>query len=422
MSQPSGPLVGVRVLSMENFLAGNHATYLMGLLGAEVIKIEQPGVGDALRTIGPFLEGEGGRRSAAELRVMPNKRSITLDMKQPRGQELFMDLVEQVDVFYTNQKPSSLASMGIDFEALQAHNPRIVYTTLSGFGHDDVVPKGPFGGWPAFDIIAQGLAGIQFRAQGEDDRPGYNGLPIGDEGASVLSVLGTVAALYQREQDGQARRVDVAMHDAMVFFNQMAIGTLSLLDRVATRGRSGTSAPYGSFRTADGWVNIGIGGDAIWRRFCTAIGQLDLADDERFRTSADRVGRIPELDRIVEAWTAQRSTDEVVAQLHTERVPCAPVFTIPQVLASPQVEARKMLVTIDDPIAGPRRVVGNPIKMPGIDYEHAAPPPGIGSDTSAVLEELLRLTPEEIQALAADGVVTLSDSPARTTGSVDTEA
>ena len=410
VEERTGPLAGIRVLSLENFLAGNHATFLLSLFGAEVIKVEQPHVGDVLRKVGPYIEGPEGQRSASELGVMRNKKSVAIDLKQEAGRELLWRLIERSDVFFSNQKPSSLQKMGLTFDSLRARNPRIVYTTLSGFGHDDLEPQGPFGNWPAFDIIAQGLAGLQFRAQGDGDRPGANGIPIGDEGTSILAVLGTVAALFQRERDGQAQRVDAAMHDALVFLNQLALTRLLVLDRVETRGRSGTSQPYGAFRTADGWVNIGVGGDAIFRRFCASIDRADLADDARFLTSADRVVNMAELDEIVESWTGARTTDEVVSALHANTVPCAPAFTLPQVIASPQVQARNMLVRVDDPVAGPQMLIGNPVKMSSVDRDAARnPPPLLGGDTVAVLTSLLALGEQEIEALTQENVIATAE-------------
>lgn len=403
-SQSDGPLAGVTVLGLENFLAGNHSTFLLSLLGADVIKVEHPEHRDTLRSIGPFREKDGRRRAASELRIMGNKRSIALDLQRPEGLEALFRLVRNVDVVYTNQKPESLKRMGITFESLSEQNAAIVYTTLSGFGHDDVVPSGPFGNWPAFDIIAQGLAGLQFRAEGEGDRPGYNGLPLGDEVTSMLAVLGTVSALYRRTVTGEAQRVDVAMHDSMVFANELALGTLSVLGRLSARGRSGTSQPYGSFRTADGWVNIAVGGDAIWRRFCEAIDRPELAHDERFATSGARVARVDELDALVEGWTTGLTTDQVVKQLHTKVVPCAPVYTVPEVLESEQAAAREMFPVIDDPIAGPTPVVGNPIKMTGLTSAAPTPPPDFAADTLDVLTALGGYSPDEVAALVEQGV------------------
>lgn len=403
-----GPLAGVRVLSIENYLAGNHATFLMSMLGAEVIKVEEPGVGDQLRSIGPHVPapwGNGDQRSPGEVRVMGNKRSVAINLRHPGGLRAFFRLVASVDVVYSNMKPTSLTKLGITFEALCERNGRIVFTTLSGFGHPDVVTSGPWGDWPAFDIIAQGLAGLQFRAEGEEGRPGYNGLPLGDEVTSILTVVGTTSALFDRERTGEPQRVDVAMHDAMVYLNELAVGAMSFSGRLAARGRSGTSAPYGSYPTADGWVNIAVGGNFVWRRFCEAIGRAELGDDERFSTSFLRVSHLAELDELVIAWTGARTTIEIVEILQAKGVPSAPVLEIRQVLESPQVAARNMLLTVDDPIVGQKQIAGNPIKMRGLEDAPPAPAPFVGADTAALLAELGGLDATEIATLADDGAI-----------------
>jgi CoA:oxalate CoA-transferase len=407
MSSP--PLAGIRILSLEHYLAGNHGTWLMSMFGAEILKVERPGSGDTLRGVGPFVESDAGRRSAGELRVMGNKKSIALDITTPDGLAVFFDLVRVSDVVWANQKPSSLEKMGITFQTLQQHNPRIVYATLSGFGHGDLISAGPLAHTPAFDVIAQGLAGLQFRASGPEGAPGYNGLALGDEVTSTLTVLGVMMALFRREHDGAAQRVDVAMHDSMVFLNELAVGLLSTLGRMPPRGRSGTSAPYGAFRSGDGWVNIAVGGDPVWRRFCQAIGRPDLVDDPRSATSADRVRNFEWLEQLVTEWTGTRTTDEVVATLGASGVPCAAILDIPDVLASEQVAARHMLATMSDPVAGQVQVVGNPVKMNDLDDGVLAAPHSLGQDTAEVLTQLAGRTPGQVRDLAGRGIIGLPD-------------
>jgi CoA:oxalate CoA-transferase len=402
----SPPLAGIRVLALENYLAGNHGTFLLSMLGAEIIKVEPVGTGDVLRGVGPFVESGGRRRSAGELRVMGNKLSVALDIRTPEGLTVLKKLVAQSDVVWTNQKPASLARLGITFESLRAANPQVVYATLSGFGHDDLLTSGPYGSLAAFDVIAQGLAGLQFRAAGTDGEPGYNGLALGDEVTSLLTVLGTVLALYrQKAGDGGPQRVDVAMHDSMVYLNELALGLLSVLGIAPPRGRSGTSAPYGAFRCRDGWVNIAVGGDPIWVRFCQAIARADLAADERFTSSFGRVQHAAELTTTVSEWTADRTMQDVTNVLARNGVPCAPILDTPDVLASPQVAARRMLIDIDDPIAGDVQVVGNPIKMNDHVTSTAAPPRALGQDTEQILLDIAKLTPAEIKQLQDQGII-----------------
>jgi CoA:oxalate CoA-transferase len=398
------PLHDVKILALENYLAGNHVTWLLGMLGAEIIKVESVD-GDVMRNVGAPIVGENGIRHAGELRLMGNKRSVVINMHSTKGRQIFLDLAAHVDVVFTNQKPSSLKRMNISFEILCEQNPKIIYSTLTGFGHDDVAPSGPCGAWPAFDLIAQGLSGIQFRAEGEGDRPGFNGLPIGDTYTATLCALGTLAALHARDMYDEPQRVDIAMHDAMVFTNEQAINIYALINRLGPRGRSAMSAPFGSFRTTDGWVNIAIGGDPVWKRFCRAVDMPELADDPRYRLSAARLERLHELDAIVEGWTKSQTTNEVVERLLKHLVPAAPVLTVPQVAQSAQVAARGMLAEIDDPIVGKRKVIGNPIKMHGLDGSSIRPPPLHGADTHQVLHEYLGIVGSEVDTLISEGVL-----------------
>jgi len=399
------PLSGIRVLALEGYLAGNIGSMQFVRFGAEVIKLEPPGGGDILRGVGARATRDGQTRSVSELRVMGGKKSIIVDLQKPAGMEVFWRLVAECDVVWTNMKPSSLEKLGITHASLIERNPEIIYTTLSGFGHDDVVSDGPFGDWPAFDLIAQGLAGLQFRAEGVDGQPGYNGLPLGDQVSALNAVLGTVLALLRRRNHGGPQRVDVAMHDAMMSLNELALAMTAFTGKGPARGRSGTSSPYGSYRTADGYMNIAVGGDPIWKRFCKAIGREDLLDDARLATSAGRVTNFPEIDKVVQAWTMRHTSMEATRILHAHGVPCGPVFDLPDVLASPQPPARNMLLSVEDPVAGPSRIVGNPIKIGGVDDTLAPPPVSVGADTAALLTGLLGMSAAEVAGLVAAGAV-----------------
>lgn len=393
------PLDGIRVLALETYYAGNIGSLVFARFGADVIKIESPDGGDALRTVGPSVTKDGKRRSMSEIRVMGGKRSLALDLRQPEGLRIFMDLVAKSDVVWSNMRAKSLQGLGITFDSLKAANPRIIYSTLTGFGHGDVVPSGPYGDMAAFDIIAQGVSGLQMRGESADGRPNYNGLAVGDHSSSMMAVLGTVLALFRATKEPQAQRVDVAMHDAMVNLNELPLGLAAFTGKAPPRGRSGTSAPFGAFRTQDGYVNIGVGGDPIWRRFCKAIGRPDLAEHPDYVSSVLRVKNAAELDRLVAAWTAGLNSDAVVAALAPHNIPCAPVLDTMDVLDSPQVAARNMMVEIDDPVAGPRRFVGNPIKMSGVDDAHTALAPDFAQHSREILAGLLHLDADEVAGL-----------------------
>lgn len=394
------PLEGIKVLALEQYYAGNIGSLFLQRFGAEIIKVEMPGAGDAMRHIGPRAEGEGGRhRSLSELRVMLGKKSVAVDMASPEGKEIVLALSAQCDVVWSNMKPSSLRKLGFDFEAFKKRNPEIVYTTLSGFGHDDLESDGPMGDWVAFDIIAQGLAGLQFRVESETDEPRYNGLALGDQVTALHAAFGTVLALYRRNREGGAQRVDVAMHDAMILLNELSLSITGFTGKPPSRGRSGTSSPYGAFRSADGFVNIAVGGTPVWRRFSKAIGRDDLTDDPRFKEARSRVENNALLETIVTDWTSQRNADEIVAILHAAGVPCAPVYTLPQVLESKQLAPRNMFYTIADPVIGNRKVAGNPVKMSDVPDEPIGEAPDLAQDTRSILSELLGYDEEKIDRL-----------------------
>jgi CoA:oxalate CoA-transferase len=396
-----GPLSGVRVLALENYLAGNHVTFLLGLFGAEILKVERPGFGDALR--GP--ESQAGHLDNKQ----QGKKSIGVDIGEPPGLELFFRLVEQADVVFTNQKPSSLRKLGVTYEALQQRKPDVIYATLSGFGHDDVVPAGPFGDWPAFDVIAQGAAGLQWRCLGpSEDAPGYNGIPLGDDGTAILAAFGTVLALRSRDRDGAPQRVDVAMHDAMVYFNGGSINRWRTRGDEAARGRStGGSAPYGSYRTKNGWVNIAVWGENLWGRFCVAIDRPDAVTDERFASAQLRLEHLDDLNReVVDPFTSSHITDEVIEILHREGVPVAPVFSTAETVHSPQVAARKLFTPYFLRDGRLHEALGSPIKMNTVDESvPLGAPPVLGQHTREVMEDLLGLSGGEIEGLVADGVL-----------------
>jgi len=221
--------------------------------------------------------------------------------------------------------------------------------------------------------------------------------------------LGTLAALHARDSTGEPQRVDVAMHDAMVFTNEQAINLFGLLGKLGARGRSGMSAPFGSFRTKDGWVNIAIGSDIVWKRYCNAVGRPELGEDQRYRLSADRLERISELDALVGEWTSKYETAQVIEILLKHLVPAAPVFTIPEVVKSEQVAARGMWATVNDPIVGPKKIVNNPIKMKGLDNSQINAPPMLGADTVAIMKEYLQMGDDDIAKLMSEGVLSSGD-------------
>ena len=382
-----GPLSGVRVLAIENFLAGPYGSMLLADFGADVIKVEPPG-GDGYRHATPNYENDHGKMSYSFLRVNRNKRSVILDLKTELGREDFLRLVDEADVVWENLRPGAMVKLGLGWEVLRARNPKLIYATISGFGHGDVLPPGPHTQMPAFDIVAQAMSGMMTRVGEEGQAPLYMGAPLADHLAGVMAAFGVTLALRTVEQTGIGQRVDIAMYDVMVSINEQSIGHYSHFGVIPKRGLSPTSAPYGAFRSKDGWVAIGIASDWIWARFCTAIGRPELTEDEELRTGMQRSQNQEEVLRpLIEEWASDRTSWEVATLLSDAGVPAAPVQSVADLFDDPQVAARQMLLDIHDPVVGDLTVAANPIKLGNDPSIATRTAPQLGAD-QAIVENL----------------------------------
>lgn len=379
-----GPLSGVRVLAIENFLAGPYGSMLLADFGAEVLKIEPPD-GDGYRRATPNYSNDHGRMSYSFLRVNRNKYSAVIDLKTDSGREAFLRLVDDADVVWENLRPGAMDRLGLGWDVLHERNPRLIYATISGFGHGDVMPEGPYGAVPAFDIVAQALSGMMTRVGEEGQPPLYLGAPIADQLSGIMAAFGVTLALRVASQSGEGQRVDVAMYDVMVSLNEQSVGHYSHFGSLPKRGLSPTSAPYGAFRTANGWVAIGIASDWIWARFCHAIGRVDLLTDDGLQTGMQRsLSQETILRPIIEDWARERTSREVAEMLSAAGVPSAPVQEIADLFTDPQVEVREMLIDIEDPVVGTLRVAGNPIKLGQSPHLAHRTAPQLGADQRLV--------------------------------------
>lgn len=401
---PSPPLQGIRVLAVEGFIAGPYATMWLADMGAEVIKVEPPGTGEPARSLPP-IRGEGeAARSFALMRANRNKKSLALDLKTPEGLAVLEALVNRSDVLVDNLRPGALERLGLPWARLRVLNPRLIYTTISGFGHADLMP-GPYTERPAFDVVGQAMGGLMLRPERDHDRPVYLGFPVADLHTATVAVCGTLQALYQRTSTGVGQRVDVAMYDSTLVLNELALHLQTLLGVKPAAGLHALSAPFGAYRARDGFVSIAVLGDAIWRRFCTAIGRDDLADDPTMRTGIDRNHAAVRLTPAIEGWLATRDRHDAVAHLVAHGVPAAPVQDVDEITSCPQVGARDMLMELDDPTWGRVRVVGQPIKASGASAPRRDPPPALGAHTDDLLRDLLGYDPQRIDALRRRGIV-----------------
>ena len=394
-----GPLHGIKVLDLTRVLAGPYCTMFLGDLGAEVVKVEQPGVGDDTRGWGPpFAGGE----SAYFLCVNRNKKSITLDFKSAEGMELLRRLAAGADVLIENFRPGTLERLGVGEKQLRAINPNLVHASLSGFGAD-----GPMRDVPGYDLIVQAWGGLMSITGMPDGEPTKVGVAIIDIVAGLMLGKSIAAALFAREKMGVGQKIDTSLLEAEVAC-LINVGSNYLLDgKIPSRWGNAhpTIVPYQSFQTADGFLVIGVASENIWQRFCPAIGRVELVDDPRFKKNANRVENRTALISILTAVFLSRDTKAWLSALNQAEVPCAPVQTIDQVFDAPQVQYRQMLVQVDHPTAGELRMAGIPVKFSQTPASIRLPPPLLGQHTEEILSSWLGMKSDDIQQLKTKKIV-----------------
>lgn len=397
----AGPLRGVRVLDLGTLLAGPVAATLLGDFGAEVIKIEQPEVGDSLRG-GPTGPDEPPR--LFWLVEGRNKRSVTVDLREPAGQDLIRRLAATADVVIENFTPGTLDGWGLGWEDLRAVNPSLVMVRVSGFGQ-----TGPYAGRPGYDRIALGVSGYLYPTGYPDRPPVRPAFPTADYNTAVFAALATMLALYERDaRGGEGQMIDLALYEAPFRITTDLIGAFRRKGEIRERmgNRNPGFTPAGNFLTSDGrWMQIAAGGDGPWRRLCDAMGRPELAGDQRYATARLRHRRADELEELLREWIATVPYDELEELLAAHNVPGGGIFTAADISEDPHFEARGNIATVDDGYGGEvamPAVVPNLTGTPGA-IRHAGQ--DLGQDTDAVLGELLGLSEAEIAELRDGGVI-----------------
>ncbi|HJX10588.1 MAG TPA: CoA transferase [Candidatus Binatia bacterium] len=393
-----GPLAGIRVLDLTRVLAGPYCTMFLGDLGAEVVKVEQPGVGDDTRGWGPpFAGGE----SAYFLCINRNKKSITVDLKSNEGVALIRQLANHADVLIENFRPGAMDRLGLGDNELRAANPKLIYASLSGFGAD-----GPMSDVPGYDLIVQAWGGLMSITGMPDGEPTKVGVAIIDLVAGLMLGKAITAALFAREKHGVGQKIDTSLLEAEVAALINAGSNYLIGGKVPGRWGNAhpTIVPYQSFQTADGFLVLGVASETIWRRFCPAIGRAELAADTRFAKNAHRVENRAALIAILADLFRTRDTATWLGLLNDAEVPCAPVQTIDQVFNAPQVRHREMLVTVDHPTAGTVPMAGIPVKFSATPASVRLPPPLLGQHTEEVLASWLGMGDKEIAELKRKSV------------------
>lgn len=386
-------LKGVRILDFTHMLAGPYATMLLGDLGAEVIKIEAADVGDRTRLMGPyFLGGE----SAYFLSINRNKKSLSLDLKQPAGREIFHRLVKVSDVVVDNFRPGTMEQLGADYHTLCEINPGIITCSISGFGQ-----TGPYRDRPAFDLALQAISGA-ISITGEAGRPPVRmGVPMGDLAGSLFGAFAIAAALFERERTGMGRAIDLGLMDCMValltYVGQYYLIGGEVPQPIGTSHQS--VVPYQAFPTSDGYIVVAVFVEKFWKLFCDVLSAQHLIADPRFAENNLRSANRAELIPLLEEILRTRPSAEWLSALNEAGVPCAPINTLDRVFDEAQVAERGMVVHLDHPTAGRFATLGTPVKTEPPEDQAWTPPPLHGEHTEDILRNLLGCTKSEIAAL-----------------------
>ena len=392
------PLDGIRVIDLSRVVAGPFCTMTLADMGADVIKIEEPGRGDESRAFGPPFHGG---ESPYFLSINRNKRSCTVNLKHAQGKTILRRLLDGADVLIENFRPGAMARLGFGYEAVSAAHPRLVYCSISGFGD-----SGPDAARPGYDLIVQGESGLMDVTGEADGPPTRVGTSIADLASGLMAAQGILLALYARRTTGRGQQVRVAMLDAVASLLTYNTGIYFASGESPTRrGNDHPSvAPYQTLRARDGWINLGVANDSLWKRYCDAVERPDLRDDPRFATAPARVEHRRTLIPIIEALTAARTVQAWMDLLGAAGVPCGRIRSVAEVCTNPQLVERGKVVERPHPTAGTVQMIGQPIELSDTPARIETAPPLLGEQTDAVLGEA-GYSDAEIRTFRATGAV-----------------
>ena len=401
------PLEGVRVIGLEQYMAGPYCTMLLADAGAEVIKIERPGSGDPRRAMPPFAEGNGKKKGAGFMGYNRNKKSLALNLRAPEGQEVFRRIAASADVVVENLRPGSMVRQGLGFEDMRKANEGLIWSIISGFGQLEKY-RGPYANRPAFDIVAEAMGGIMHMVGFADKPPSWTIYGLADIYSGQIAAYGIMQALFMRERTGVGQLVDSSMLDNMISLNEAQIALYSVAGQVNIRGMPKNVWPRDAYECSDGWLAVNVPDNIIWGRMADTINHPELKDDERARDGAARCQNVDFLQPKLEAWFKSQARDTAVNRLNNAGVPCGPVYNTEDIFNDPQVQARGVLVEIEDPDVGTLKFARTGPYLGAAPEIATNPAPDLGQHTREVLEDILGYRPEDVEGLAKAGVVQLA--------------
>lgn len=399
-STAAGPLKKLRIIDLGTMVAGPVICTYLGDFGADIIKVEQPNGGDTVRALGPFKDGES-LLWQVEAR---NKKSITIDLRKPAGQELLKRLVKEADAVVENFRPGTLEGWNLGYEQLRAVNPRIVLVSVSGFGQ-----TGPLATRAGYDRIGLAFSGVMAATGEENGMPVRVGISAADYSTATMGAFALMMALYHRDANGGAgQHIDLSLYETMFRFTDSMVTAFDQLDIV--RKRTGNvhqfAAPGNNFLTSDGrYLVITISSDSVFRKLCGAIDQPGLATDPRYLTHIQRWQAVHELNEIVARWAGSHTAAEAGAMLDAHGVPYSPLLDVRDIFANPQYEARGNIVSVQHPKLGPLKMQSPTPRMLGTPCVAPRAAPELGEHTDLILKDVLRMGDQEISRLRQDAVI-----------------
>ncbi|MEJ5186935.1 MAG: CoA transferase [Candidatus Geothermincolales bacterium] len=391
-------LDGIRVIDFTTTVAGPGCTFFLADMGAEVIKVERPGIGDEARIFPPYKEGV----SASFVTLNRGKRGIVLDLKNPRAVGLFKELVAVSDVLVENFRPGVMKRLGLDYDTLREINPRLVMCSISGYGQ-----YGPLSDLPAYDAVIQAMCGLMSTTGYPDLPPVRTGTLIVDISTAFFAAFAICAALFRRERTGEGDHLDISMYDVGVNLLEAKFVDYTVTGNVPQRtgNRYPYITPFDTFRTADGYVFIICAGDQPFHHLCQAMGRPELAEDPRFKDLFSRNANEPALKEIIEEWSSRLTTQEVWELMVKHGVPGGPIHDVREVVEHPHTAARGLIVDIEQPGAGTITTFGPPVKSRQAEIKPRGPAPALGQDNRWFLEELLGKSPAEVEEILSSGAM-----------------